>query len=108
MRNRKGTGWRAELENLYIGWVHNPLVGLWNGFADFHNARADARQARTIHLTEDDEGITAELDGKAYQIRELWFEEDFAKVLKQAQRSQKRAAENQNRKNRKNRPSKRR
>ena len=49
--------------------------------------------------------MTAELDGKTYQIRELWFEEDFGKVLKQAQRSQEKAAENQNRKNR---PSKRR
>lgn len=92
---RLNSGWQTELENLYVGWVHNPLVDLWNGFVDFHNARVDTRQARTIHLTEDDEGITAELDGQTYQIRELWFEKDFGKVLKQAKRSQKKAAENQ-------------
>ncbi|MEM9091010.1 MAG: hypothetical protein AAGC93_19980 [Cyanobacteria bacterium P01_F01_bin.53] len=105
MKNQKGTGWRAELENLYIGWVHNPLVNWWNGFVDFHSARVDARQRRTIHLAEDDEGMTAELDGTTYKIRELWFEEDFGQVLKQAKQSQKKAAEKQNRKNR---PSKRR
>ena len=104
MINRKRTGWQAELENLYVGWVYNPLVDLWNGFVDFHNARVDAQQARTIHLTEDNEGITAELDGKTYQIRELWFDEDFGKVLEQARQSHKKSVENQNRKNR---PSKR-
>lgn len=69
------------LDNLYVGWIKNPLVDVWNDFADFHNARVERRQARTIHLADDDDSMTATVDGKTYRIRELWFDEDFGKVI---------------------------
>ena len=94
--------WRAELENLYVGWVHNPIIDLWNGFVHFHNDRLEAQYGP---VPDDEESIAVKLDGKATTIRPLWFAEDFGKVLKQAMRSQKRTAKNQNRKNS---PSKRR
>jgi len=76
---------RDEIENLWIGWVHNPAVDLWNSFADYHNARTEP-QSR-IDLQEDDDGMTATVDGKTYPIRELWFEKDFGAVLKKTTKS---------------------
>ena len=80
------SGWPAELENLYVGWVHNPIIDLWNGFVDFNNDQVEAQYGPG---PDDEESITVELDGKVTTIRPLWFAEDFGKVLKQAMRSQK-------------------
>ncbi len=75
------TGCLSELKNLYIGWIYNPIIDVWNGFADFHNARVDTQQNTDF---DDDESMTATVDGKTYPIRELWFETDFLKILSKA------------------------
>ena len=74
----------SKLENLYVGWVYNPVIDVWNGFVDFHNARVDRRNAKRVVINEDDEGLFATVDGQEHRIREHWFETDMLKILSKA------------------------
>lgn len=78
----------SELENLYIGWVYNPIIDQWNKFADFHNQRVDQSRAlkegRAVHLYRDEDGMFAVVRGKTTRIREHWYETDMLDVLSQA------------------------
>lgn len=94
------SGWQAELVDLYVSWIHNPLVDLWNGFVDFHNGRVERRQANSVVVSEGDDGLFAIVDGREQRIREHWFEEDIGKVLRKVMRNQEEAAEDQKCENR--------
>lgn len=93
----KITYWKNEIENLYVGWIYNPIIDLWNDFADAHNARFDARYSPK---NEDEEGITATVNGKTYRIREHWFAEDFSKVLRKVIKNPKTPSKTKTPKNR--------
>ena len=77
-----------ELENFYIGWIYNPIVGLWNRFADHHNARFEASRVNPSSPPDEQEGWFATLNGKTTRFREHWLQEDLTKLLDEATHGQ--------------------
>lgn len=75
-----------EIKNLYVGWVYNPIIGQWNKFADFHNARVVMRGQEPIVIGSDAYSAYVMVDGQKIYVGDHWFDADMQQVLKAVSR----------------------
>ena len=76
---------REYLENLYIGWLYNPMIDQWNKFADFHNERVEWRKnpPKSAHIVEHKDGRqTLEFGKHSFPLRPVQRKEDLETALK--------------------------